>query len=225
MASRHLRSLPASGAGRTRMSRPERERQIYDVAGRMFAERGFHATTMDEIAEAVGISKQMIYNYMGSKEELYLALLRRSAEELMQRFDEAATEAAEPDVQLYHGIVAFFAFVEERREAWWIVSESRAAGEGAIASEYSKLRQGIARLISQLFVEARLDMGLPENETEPSALALVAVGEELALWWLDHPDESKEAMAKRFMDYMWMGLGELARGREWTPPRPSAAEH
>jgi AcrR family transcriptional regulator len=207
------------------MSRPERESQIYDVAGRIFAERGFHATTMDEIAEAVGVSKQMIYNYMGSKEELYLALLRRSAAELMRRFDEAATEAAAPDVQLYHGIVAFFSFVEERREAWWIVSESRAAGEGAITSEYRKLRQGIGRLISQLFFEARLEMGLPEDETEPSALALVAVGEELALWWLDHPDESKEAMAKRFMDYMWMGLGASVRGREWSPPTSTGTEH
>jgi AcrR family transcriptional regulator len=225
MASRHLRSVSASPAARTRMSRPQREQQMYEVAGRIFAERGFHATTMDEIAEAVGVSKQMIYNYMGSKEELYLALLRSSAEELIRRFDAAATEDVEPDVQLFHGIVAFFAFVEERREAWWIVSESRAAGEGAIAAEYGKLRQGIARLVSQLFVEARLEMGLPEKETEPSALALVAVGEELALWWLDHPEESKEAMAKRFMDYMWMGLGELARGREWIPPTPTATEH
>ena len=53
---------------RKRMPRADRERLMLDVAEKMFANRGFHDASMDEVAAAAGITKPMLYNYFGSKE-------------------------------------------------------------------------------------------------------------------------------------------------------------
>src|ERR1700721_110456 len=70
-------------APRRRMPRPERERQMPEVAGRSFAARGFHAVSMDEIAKQAGISKPMLYQYFGSKEGLYVAYVRQQGSALL----------------------------------------------------------------------------------------------------------------------------------------------
>ena len=58
-----------------RLARPVRERQMLAVAQRVFAERGFRAASVDEIAEGAEISKPMLYAYFVSKEGLYRACM------------------------------------------------------------------------------------------------------------------------------------------------------
>lgn len=213
---------PEQAPPRQRVPRAERERQILAVARSSFAERGYYATTMDEIAEGVQLSKQMVYNYVGSKEELYLAVFREAAAEIQRRIVQAASESEQPDLQLWHGVLAFFSFVEEERESWCVIYGPLADRGGQFAEEFSRLRRRIALLVSQLFAEARVAAGTePDVDTEPMALALVAGAEQLANWWLDHPTESRMAMARRLMNYAWMGLGDLVHDREWHPPGPN----
>ncbi|MGB8944339.1 MAG: helix-turn-helix domain-containing protein, partial [Streptomyces sp.] len=74
---------------RKRVPRQEREQQIIDVAVTVFAKRGYHAASVDEIAELAGISKPMVYLYLDSKEGLFLACLRREADRLVAAFQDA----------------------------------------------------------------------------------------------------------------------------------------
>jgi len=196
---------------------------MLEAASRIFALRGFHAATMDEIAAAVGVSKQMVYNYLGSKEELYVAVYRQANAQLASSIDAAAAEGAEPGAQLWGGVLAFFAFVDQQREAWSILVG--AAGGGAanpFADEVARLRGDIVRLVGQLFAEARaaagLEDGLDAGDTEPAARALVASAEAVAAWWLEHPEVPREQAAARLMDVVWVGLGGLVAGGRWEPP-------
>src|SRR6058998_775979 len=77
--------------GRRKVPRAVRERQMLDVAGRVFALRGFHAASIEEIAEGAGISKPMIYSYFGSKEGLYLALVRRATDKFYESVERASS--------------------------------------------------------------------------------------------------------------------------------------
>src|SRR4051794_25477254 len=70
-------------AEKPRVSREEREAQMLAAAGAVFAERGFHAASMDEIAEQVGVSKPMVYNHFGSKEQLYFAYIEDAGRDLL----------------------------------------------------------------------------------------------------------------------------------------------
>jgi AcrR family transcriptional regulator len=58
-----------------RLPAPERRRQLLDVALEAFSARGFHPTSMHEIAEAAGVTKPVLYQHFSSKRELYLELL------------------------------------------------------------------------------------------------------------------------------------------------------
>src|SRR5215207_7267611 len=98
-------TLPGEGLPAARLPRPERELQMLETARILFAERGFEAVTMDELAAGVGITK----------ERLYLACMEPAAEALVEMVA-AAVEAAEtPAEALRAGVHAFFIFVDADR--------------------------------------------------------------------------------------------------------------
>jgi AcrR family transcriptional regulator len=204
-------------APRKRVPRAEREEQILSVAERHFAQDGYYAVSMDQIADEVGVSKQMVYNYVGSKEELYLTCFRRARHHLQQVIDEGANQVTDPEQQLWHGIMAYFSFIEEHRQAWAILHEQASARGGPFVSEVTKMRAEIGRLISQLFADARRDFGLDVGtaNTEVAAFTILGAAEGMANWWLDHPEAEKEYVVARLMDVLWMGLENLMNDRFW----------
>jgi len=100
-------------AGATR--RPRRRGQktrtaILDHAERIFAERGFEATTLGEIASAAGIRAPSLYEYFDSKESLYEAMLERACEPLFEVLDDyaAAGPTVDPRPNLLGKVLAIF---------------------------------------------------------------------------------------------------------------------
>jgi AcrR family transcriptional regulator len=112
-------SDPASSP--RRLPRAEREQQTLDVAQALFAQHGYAAVTMDDVAAAVGVTKPLLYNYFGNKERLYLACLGRTADGLIARLTEAFSRAADPGEGLREALRAFFAFVEADRASWQVL--------------------------------------------------------------------------------------------------------
>src|ERR1700753_332824 len=116
------------------MPRADRERQMMSVAEQGCAERGYVAASMDEIAEQVGVSKPMLYEYFGSKEGLLVACIRQARAELLQVTARAAVAAATPEQMLRDGLVAYFRFITEPRQSWALL-RSEAAVVGPSAAE------------------------------------------------------------------------------------------
>jgi AcrR family transcriptional regulator len=202
-----------------KVARPVREQQILAVAGRMFATRGYQATSMEEIADGVGVSKPMLYRYFGSKDGLYLAYIRGAGVGLLESMRRAASETLPPEERLWAGIVAFFGFVDERREGWSVLYREAATQGGPFADEVARLRVEIARIVARLLVEAAPPGSEPGGSAglEPLSHALVGAGESLANWWLAHPDERRDVMASRLMSFLSLGLDDLIAGKTWTP--------
>lgn len=186
---------------RRRVPRAERERQMLAVADRVFSTRGYHAASMDEIAEGVGVTKPMLYAYFGSKEGLYSACLERSGERLLDDLRHVADEPTAAE-RLRAGALAFFRFVEERRDAWSVLyAESTGAGS-PFAERAAELRDRFVRAVGAML----------EEDAEALAYAVVGAGESLALWWVRHPEESAEAMADRLLAVVWTGLERRVKG-------------
>ena len=196
-----------------RMSRAEREPEMLEAAVCLFGERGYHATSMEGIAAAAGVTKPMFYAYFGSKDELYAACIEHVAVQLEQALAEAGADEPDPERQTWLRLLAFFRFVGERREQWRVLH----AEAGPFAAELARARGRIVDLtLRQL--EAATPDPLPRAQLEPLAHALVGAGEALADWWVDHPDETAEAVATRQMNMIWLGLEGLGSGRFWGPP-------
>ena len=190
------------------------------VAERAFAARGFHAASVDAIAERAGISKPMVYAYFGSKEGLYRACMRRARERLFEVLRKNVDTAAAPDEQLWHGLLAFFTFVRDEPDPWTVLLGDVTAGTGPFAAEGAEVRREIAALVADLLRQSAAEHGRPPHTaelTEQLARALIGAGESLAVWWGEHPEQPAERVALVLMNFAWNGLGGLVEGRSWTP--------
>jgi len=204
-----------STASIKRLPRAVREKQMLDAAVTIFARRGFHAASMDEIAELAGVSKPMVYAYLGTKDELFLACLRREATLLLEAVASGVEPSARPDQQLWNGLRAFFGFVGDHRDGWLVLY--RRAPE-PFAGELAGMRSRIIEVVTGLLEGACA--GAPVQATSadlvPIAHALVGAAESMADWLVDHPSEAPSAAATRLMNLVWLGAGNLLAGRTWS---------
>ena len=198
-----------------RVPRAVREQQMLDAAVQVFSERGFSAASMDEIAERAGISKPMVYAYLGSKDEVFVACLHREGTRLMEAIARVVELDLPPDEQLWRGLRAFFTFVGAHR-AGWSVLYRQARGQAPFAAEVAAMRDRMIEVVAGLL--SRPDRGFRGVDLTAMAYALVGVAESLADWVVDHPDEDPDLTAARMMNFVWLGADDLLRGRSWRPP-------
>ena len=95
--------------------------QTLNVAHALFAERGYAAVTMEEVAGEVGVTKPLLYNYFGNKERLYIACMERAGDALSATIAEAVRATVSPGEALGAGLGAFFEFLDADRAAWAVL--------------------------------------------------------------------------------------------------------
>ena len=193
------------------MPRAQREEQILLVAEQVFAERGYQATTMEEVAERVGITKPLIYEYFGSKEGLLSACITRARTQLRQA-TEASWAAVGPDAPLAEvfraGVRAFFDFIDEHANAFMLIQQ-----EGAVASQASPLIESIraqqsAATASTLAAAPGL-ASVPPELLEGYAEVIVGACERVAVWRTRRPQVSAADAADLVVATVWGGLESL----------------
>lgn len=200
-----------------RLPREVRERQILDAAVTVFSERGYHEASMDEISDVAGVSKPMIYAYLGSKEDLFAACIQRETTRLLAAVAAGVRTELRPDMQLWHGLAAFFEYVGTHRESWRVIHRQSISQGGPFSEELLTMRRQAIKLVDTLLVRVATAEGLEDNATESLAAALVGAAESLADWWLDNPEVPSRVVASRLMNLAWMGFGGLMRGTAWHP--------
>ncbi|MBK1784678.1 TetR/AcrR family transcriptional regulator [Prauserella cavernicola] len=206
-----------------RLPRAVREKQILDAAVSVFSRHGYHSASMDEVSEVAGVSKPMIYSYLGAKEDLFLHCIRREADRMLEAVRAGIKPDVPPDMQLWHGLRAFYGFVADHRESWLVLHRQALTVGGPFASEVDVLRTTAIELVSGLVVSAGSRKGLAEQAEfsgEGLAAALVGAAESLADWWLDHSDVSDAVLASWLMNLIWLGFNDLVEGEVWRPTEP-----
>lgn len=209
------------GYAHGRVPRAVRERQIIELAERLFAERGYHAASMDELARRAGVSKPVIYEYFGSKERLYRVCVDRAVQRFSEDLKRAVRSEREPARRMWAGALAFFGFLERHREEWSVLFEEAPGRGGEFAAEVSRIRRDLAGLIARLMTETVEAQGgneeLDEEGIETIAHALAGAFEAAAAWWREHPDVPQETVALRVVNFAVLGLQGLLTGRRWLP--------
>ncbi len=202
-----------------RLPREVRERQILDAAVHVFATRGFHPASMDEISESAGVSKPMLYSYLGAKDELFLACLRREGARLTEEIHSAVDTELDAAEQLWRGLRTLFEYVRDDPDGWTLLRRQTNAQGDPFLAELAQWRQNIVRLIAEMLSRATEGGATPRttDQLEPFSAALVGASESLANWWFEHPDHTADGMARRLMNMVWMGFGDLVQGNYWEP--------
>ena len=201
--------------------------QTLAVAHDLFAERGYAAVTMDEVAAAVGVTKPLLYNYFGNKERLYIACMERAGEALFAMIAAAVGVAQSPSEALFAGVRAFFVFLDSDRAAWAVLFGETSSHVGEVAERVAYYRGRIAgmaaaSLLAQL-PKRRRDAA--KTEVEALAEALLGAAEALARWWLRSEAISARQAAELFIATFEPGLRERSAGafggERGSPPAPS----
>jgi AcrR family transcriptional regulator len=184
-----MRARSRRAPARRKLPRAERERQMLQIASRVFAQRGFHAASMDEIARECGVTKPMLYAYFDSKEGLFLAVIDRTGKALVAAVEKLL---AEPDARarLSRGTSLILEFIARDRHAW-AVMYAEGLGEGEVARHVAGYRNRIVELtaltLAQALPPARAAESSTRRRAELHAVAMIGAGEALARWWLDRP--------------------------------------
>lgn len=176
----------ASTPTRSRLAKADRMEQALLAAHTLFAERGYAAVTMDEVAGEVGVTKPLLYNYFGNKEQLYIACMKRSGDALVAMILETVGDASSPSEALNDGLRAFFAFLDADRAAWAVLFDETLPHVGELADRVAEYRGRLIELVSgsllaQLPAKRRAAARI---EVEALSTALLGAAEALARWWL-----------------------------------------
>ncbi len=204
-----------SGSGatpvpRTRMSAAKRRQQLIEVGRRIFAEYGYDAATVEEIAATAGVSKPVIYEHFGGKEGLYAVVCDRELAYLGAEITEAL-QGEGSRRRIERAAMALLRYVEERTDGFRIlVREASPAG----GSSYSTLLNDATSSVTYILEEEFVARGFDPATTIVYAQALVGMVSGTAQWWLDVRTPPKEEVAAHIVNLCYNGLSHL-------DPRPS----
>ena len=202
----------------------ERRAVILDAAMKVFADRGYHASSIDEIAREAGVSKAMIYEHFASKQALWASLLDTQAAEIFRRLAAGAATAQPGEVRLRAGVDAFLTFVEERRGAWRMLF--REAADPEVAAFLDRVRGQVAGVVAALIAAEPAaspgDRADRRQAIEMLAEQLVGAVQALANWWADHQEVPRAQLVDAVMDFAWIGLERMRAGER--APRATPAK-
>jgi AcrR family transcriptional regulator len=168
---------------------------MLDAGERIFGALGFRTASMDEIAEASGITKALLYQYFGSKEGLYEACVERARARLFDRLEREAEAAPNAGARLRAVVTAYFDYLDEQRGSWWLLYGD--ASMDAVNEMRRRNAEVIAGLIAR-DVEAA-GGALEDDDVALLGHLIVGSGEQVARWWLEHAELPKEHAIERFL--------------------------
>jgi AcrR family transcriptional regulator len=196
-----------------RLPREQRRQQVLAAALEVFSTAGYHAASMDEIAEHAGVSKPVLYQHFPGKLDLYLALLDAGIQEL-EAAAKAALRTTTDNRQRVSGMVnAYFAFVEDPAGAFRLVFESDLSNEAQVQQRVDAANVILARQTAAVIAE---DTGLSDEQALLLAFGMQGMVQVAARRWLrgDSAGVSRDEAAELITALAWRGI----RGFPLTHP-------
>lgn len=175
------------------------------VARQVFVERGYHSAGMDEIAEAAGVSKPVLYQHFPSKLELYLALLDGGIAELLSAADTALRSTTDNKERVRATMHAYFSFVADRNSAYRLVFESDVMNESAVRERVDRAHEAIASKIADVI---SADTGLRSDQSMLLGSGLQGLAQVAATRWLytEEAEMSIDEAADLVSALAWRGI-------------------
>jgi AcrR family transcriptional regulator len=190
----------------SRLPAAARRQQLLDVALRLFGERGFHHTSMNDIAEAAGVTKPVLYQHFGSKRDLFREVLREVGGRLRDAVGKATAEAGGPRRQVEAGFRAYFRWVADTRGGFDVLFAGETRRDPDFVREALRVETDIADTIASLIVVE----GLSEERRRLLAYGIVGIAETTSRHWLaDDLDLGPDELAQQVAELAWAGLRGL----------------
>ncbi|MEI8056467.1 MAG: TetR/AcrR family transcriptional regulator [Actinomycetes bacterium] len=187
-----------------RLPRSERKVQLLEAARDVFVAEGYHAAAMDDIADAAGVSKPVLYQHFPSKLELYLALLDVSSDSLLASVHEALASTTDNKLRVAATSQAYFDFVNDPHGLFRLIFESDLTNEPAVRARVDRTNDLCANAVSDVIAA---DTGLTLAQARMLAAGLIGLAQTAARHWgRDGGAVDREDAAKLISALGWRGI-------------------
>jgi AcrR family transcriptional regulator len=190
---------------------------IVETAHRLFAERGFDGTSVEEISSHAEVSKPVVYEHFGGKEGLYAVVVDREMERMLAMVTVAVRDGVHYRDKLEQAALALLEYIEESTDGFRIlVRDSHGtSGTGGFASLLSEIAQQVEHILGKEFDQRGYD-----DKTAPMyAQMLVGMVALTGQWWLEVRKPRREEVAAHVVNLAWNGLSRLEPKPHLDPKR------
>lgn len=188
-----------------RLSATDRREQLLRVALAVFARRGYHETSMNDVADAAGVTKPVLYQHFSSKRELYHALLEDVGAQMVAAFRQATAGVSSGREQTRRGFEAYFRWVHAHRDAFRLLFGGGSRQDEEFALAVRRFTEASAHAVAPL-IAAGID---PEHQLT-LAHALVGMSEAASRRLVERGDDfDPDEVAEQLSTLAWAGLRGL----------------
>lgn len=197
---------------RVRMSGSERREQLLSISRSLFAEKGYDASSIEEVAQRAGISKPIVYEHFGGKEGLYAVVVDREMQALLGRIT-SALDADNPRAMLEQAAEAFLTYIEEQPDGFRTLT--RDVPTVSTVGTYGSLLNDIGAQVEHILVAEFKQRGFDTKLAPLYSRALVGMVALVGQWWLDSKKPKLDVVRAHVVNLAWNGLSHL-------DPKPSS---
>ena len=190
--------------GRARLPRDERRALLLSAALEVFTVSGFHAASMDDIADRAEVSKPVLYQHFPSKLDLYLAVLDLHIDSLVFAIQKAIASTKENKNRVKATVDAYFGFIDSEGGAFRLLFESDMNVEPQVRQRLNRMTYDCAAAVSAVI---SIDTGLPKEESMMLAIGLIGCVQITARHWLEKDGKIDRDQASAMVtNLMWRGI-------------------
>lgn len=198
------------------MTGTQRREQLLNVSRRLFAEKGFEGTSVEEIAARAEVSKPVVYEHFGGKEGVYAVVVDREIQALTGALAEALSGSAHPKVMVERSALALLGYIESSTDGFRILVRDSPVAQAT--GTFSSLIGDVATQVEHLLAGQFKKQGLDPKTAPIYAQMLVGMVALTGQWWLDARSPRKADVAAHLVNLAWNGLAGLERRPALTPP-------
>ena len=190
-----------------RLSAAERREQLLGVALRVFAQKGFHNSSMNDVADAAGVTKPVLYQHFDSKRALYIAALEAVGDQMIDAIRRATEDAASGREKTTAGMVAYFRWVMDDPDAFMLLFGSGTRRDEEFAAVSIRIEKTTAEMIAPL-IAADLDA----EQQRIIAHALIGMSEGASRHLIQRGEKfDPDSVGEQLATLAWAGLRSIGR--------------
>ena len=190
-----------------RLSAADRREQLLGIAAQVFAQKGFHNASMNDVADAAGVTKPVLYQHFASKRELYTATLEMVGEQMIRAIRTATQSAPSGREKTTAGMIAYFRWVMTHPDSFLLLFGSGTRRDEEFAAVSARVEGTTAEMVAPL-IAADVDV----EQQRVLAHALIGMSEGVSRHLIQsgkkfNPDEIGEQIAT----LAWAGLRSIGK--------------
>jgi AcrR family transcriptional regulator len=189
------------------MTGAQRRLQLLDIGRELFGQKGFEATSIEEIAARADVSKPVVYEHFGGKEGLYAVVVDREMRLLLDRVTSALATPGHPRDLLERAALVLLDYIEDETDGFRVLTRDSpvTSGVGSFSSLIGEVARKVEHLLGRQFDAWGYDPQLAALYSQALVGMVALVGQ----WWLDTRSPDKHQVAAHLVNLAYNGLAHL----------------